>query len=426
MAQTVAVTAVADGDREDETITVRHSASGGGFDNVTGMVQITVTDTTQDEAKEEAKVVLNQVVLPNLLQQLTAETTEVITSRLNAIASGSRPNALPALSLESVVEETVAALYGERQHLKNGSLDWRQTISGRDFVLPLPLPSLNPDQEEEANTQDNPFSTLALWGGGNYSNYRNIVANTDIDGNGFSGVIGMDLQPIPRLVTGLALTTSRWKLDYATNIATNDAHVEGTYKIGITMVNPYLSWLAMDQLSFWAAVGYGRGEVEQTLDEENISTRTGDLTSWAGGIRFAAIPPIDSCTGIPRLLGLAFKVDSTISNFLDTQVQLARLAAEVSRSFPMENGLLTAALDLGWRIRSVSHQGALNPLQERITDRNHTSGGAELAGSLNWRHTDGSVSATVEPRVFLGGDDHREWGMAATSSWRRPGGMEKA
>ena len=358
--------------------------------------------------KEEAEAVLSQVVLPEVVQQLTAETTEVITSRLNAIASGSSPSAPPTLSLEDVVADTVAAIYGQREHLENGSLDWRQALSGRNFALPLS--NLNVAQGEGASAQDDhPFSTLAIWGGGNYSRYRNSIEHTDVDGNGFSGVIAMDLQPIPRLTTGLALTTSRWGLDYATT--TNDARAEGTYEIGITMVNPYVNWLATEQLSLWATVGYGRGEVEQDPDgEEALSPRTDSLTNWAGGIRFEVVPAMDPRTGQGSPLGLAFKGDGATSSFLDTNVQLARLAAEVSRSFAVEGGLLSAALDLGWRIRSVSNKDGLDELEQRIADKNE-GGGAELAGRLHWLSTDGSLSATVDTRVLLGGGHHRQWGI---------------
>ena len=367
----------------------------------------------ETEAKEEAKAVLEDVVLPEVIQQLTAETTEVITSRLNTIASGSQLGTPLTLSLDEVVADTVAFFHGERERLKNGSLDWRQALSGRDFVLPLS--SLNLAQRESASTQDNPFSTLALWGGGNYSSYRNIIENTDIDGNGFSAVIGMDLQPIPRLTTGLALTTSRWGLDYATNTNANDAtntttRAEGAYEIGVTMVNPYVNWSATEQLSFWATVGYGRGEVEQIPEEGDGATRTDGLTSWAGGLRFQVIPSADPLTGEGSPFGLAIKVDGATSSFLDTHVQLARLAAEVSRSFAVENGLLSAALELGWRLRSVSDQDDLDGQQQAVAEKND-GGGAELAGSLNWRNTDGSLSATVDARVLLGGGHHREWGI---------------
>ena len=359
------------------------------------------------EAKEKTEAVLEDVVLPDMMQQLTGEITEVITSRLNTTASGSPPSTLLTLSLEDVVADTVAAFHGQREHLKNGSLDWWQALSGRNFVLPLS--NLNVAQgDADAISGENPFSTLALWGGGNYSSYRNIIADTDVDGNGFSGTIGIDLQPIPQLTTGLALTTSRWGLDYATEAS--GASAEGTYEIGITMVNPYVTWWATEQLSLWATVGYGRGEVKQNPDGGSAATRTDGLTSWAGGVRFEVVPAMDPATGEGAPFGLAFKGDGATSSFLDTSVQLARLAAEVSRSFTVEGGLLSAALDLGWSIRSVSDTDDRDGQQQAITEKND-GGGAEVAGRLNWQSTDGSLSATVDARVLLGGSDRKEWGM---------------
>ena len=378
-----------------------------------------VTAQATRTAQQEAEVVLKEVVLPNLVQQLTAETTEVITSRLNTIASGSPLGAPPSLSLEDVVADTVAFFHGEREHLKNGSLEWRQVLSGREFVWPLS--SLDLAQGEEGvSTQEHPFSTLAIWGGGNYSSYRNIIENTDVDGNGFSAAIGMDLQPTHQLTTGLVLTTSRWGLDYATdandandasdvNDATN-ASAEGTYGIGITMIHPYVSWSATEQLSLWATIGHGRGEVEYNPEEGNGTIRTDSLISWAGGVRFEVVPGMDPLTGQGAPFGLAFKADGATSSFLETSVQLARLAAEVSHAFAVENGLLTAALDLGWSIRSVADQDDRDGQQQAIAEKNH-GGGAELAGNLNWRNADGRFSATLDTRVLLGGGHHREWGI---------------
>ena len=357
------------------------------------------------EAKEEAEVVLDEVVLPDVMQQLTAQTTEVITSRLNSIASGST-NAPVAISLEEVLADTVALFHDQRDHLKNGSLEWRQALSGRDFAFPLSGLSLT--QGEGASPQEGPFSSLAVWGGADYFGYGNIIADTDVDGNGFSGAIGMDLQPIPRLVTGLALTTSRWGLDYTTD--TNGARAEGTYEIGITTVNPYANWLATDQLSLWGSFGYGRGEVKQNPEGAATTTRSDGLTSWAGGVRFEVVPGADPHTGDGSLFGLAIKGDGAASSFLETSVQLVRLAAEVSRTFTIESGRLTAALDMGWSIRSVSGKDNLDAQQQAIADEKD-GGGAELASRLHWLNADGSLSATVDTRVLLGGGHHREWGI---------------
>ena len=426
------------------------------------IVTVTVTDTTgnqtevrltfpvvvpedvrqeqvaREEAQEEAQVVLDEVVVPNVVQQLTAETTEVITSRLTTITAGPLPIApppvvpspviptpvtptpvtptpvtpsspsatTPTTSLADLLADTLVALYGQRERLKDGSLQWQQAFAGRDFVLPLS--SFNLAQGETIGAQDNnPFSTLAIWGGGDYSSYNNLIEDTDVDGDGFSATIGMDLQPIPQLVTGLALTTSRWGLDYATD----DATATGTYDVGITVLNPYLSWSATNQLSLWATIGYGRGEVEHNPEGDTTTTRTDALTSWAGGVRLQVVPGGNPHTGEGSPFALAIKGDGAASSFLDTSVQLARLAAEVSRSFTLENGLLSAAVELGWSIRTISGDATLDAQQEAIAEQNHSGGGAELAGNLNWRNADGSVSATLDTRVLLGGGHHREWGI---------------
>ena len=382
---TVTVTPMEDSDTDSE-VTITHAVSGADYDSVTAHpVRVIVSDTKPAS--------LDEAVVPEVLQQVTAQTTEVIISRLSSIASG-LPSAPPTLSLEKVLVDTVAAFHGERDRLKDGSMGWQQAFAGRDFAFPLS--GLTLAQGEGASAQENPFSSLAIWGGGDYSSYGNTIDGTEIDGDGFSGTIGIDLQPMPKLVSGLALTTSRWGLDYTT-----DADVEGTYDIGVTMVNPYVSWLATDQLSLWGTFGYGRGEVEQTPDgEDPTSPRTDSLTSWAGGLRFEASPGADPLTGEGSFpVALAFKVDGAASSFLNTDVQLARLAAEASRSFTVENGLLTAALELGWSIRGASDND------------DASGGGAELAGRLHWLNTGGSVSATVESRVLLGDGDRREWGL---------------
>ena len=373
---------------------------------VTLVFPVITAAAEETKAQQEAKAVLDEVVVPEVLQQVTAQTTEVIVSRLNSIASGS-PGVRPALSMEEVVADTVAFFHGERDQLKNGSLEWQQAVAGRDFALPLS--GLNLAQGEEGvMSEEDAFSTLAIWGGADYASYGNTIEGTQVDGDGFSGAIGIDLQPIPRLVTGLALTTSRWGLDYTTNTDGNGE--AGTYEIGVTTVNPYVNWLATDQLSLWATVGYGRGQVEQDPEGEDATSRTDSLTSWAGGLRFEVIPAVDAPTGEGSPFALAFKVDGAVSSFLDTDVQLARLAAEVSRSFPVEDGLLSAAVELGWSIHSVSDQDDLDDLQQRIADKN-SSGGAELASRLHWLSTDGSASAAVDTRVLLGGDDRSEWGI---------------
>ena len=380
-------------------------SSGGTANSAATPVQVSYSVDDVSEEEKEADTVLEEVVLPEVVQQLTAQTVEAITSRLDTIASGS-PGGAVMISMEEVLSDTAAFLHGHQEQLSNGQFQWQQAFSGRNFVLPLSDVQLAQGEGAEERSF---FSSLAVWGGGDYSSYGNKVEGTSVDGDGFSGTIGIDVQPTPRLVTGLALTMSRWGLDYDNNA--NDATAKGTYKVGITMVNPYVNWFATDRLSLWGTFGYGRGEVEQDPEAGDATSRTDSLTSWAGGARFQVLAGVDPLTGEGSPLGLAFKVDGAASSFLDTNVQLARLAAEVSRSFSMETGLLTAALELGWSIRSVSsNKDDRAEWQKRIADKTG-DGGAELAGSLNWLNAEGSMSATVDGRVLLGGGDQREWGI---------------
>ena len=355
--------------------------------------------------KGEAEIVLDEVVLPDVVQQLTARTVEAITSRLNTIASGP-PSGAVTISMDEVLSDTAAFLHGHQEQLNNGQFQWQQAFAGHDFVFPLS--GLTLAQGEDVMVKESPFSSLAIWGGSDYSSYGNTIERTDVDGDGLSGTIGIDMQPTPRLVTGLALTTSRWGLDYENDANGNPA--KGAYNVGVTMVNPYMNWFATNQLSLYGTFGYGRGEVEQDPEEGDAISRTDSLTSWAGGARFQVLAGGGPLTGEGSPFGLAFKLDGAASSFLDTDVQLARLAAEVSRSFSMEAGLLTAALELGWNIRSVSSKDDPDEQRQSIADEND-SGGAELTGSLNWLNATGSVSATVDGRVLLGGGDHREWGI---------------
>ena len=362
----------------------------------------TEPEVTVPKEEEEAKAVLEEAVLPDVVQQLTAHSVEAITSRLDSIASGS-PSGM-SISMDRILTDAAAFLYNHQENLSSGPLQWEQAFSGRSFASPLS--DLNLAQGHAAMSEEHPFSSLAFWGGGDYSSYGNKIESVDVDGSGFSGTVGIDMQPTPRLVTGLALTASRWGLDYK-----NDASTKGTYKVGVTMANPYVSWFATDQLSVWGTFGYGRGEVKQEPEEGDSTSRKDGITSGAGGARYQLLSGVDPLTGEGSGFGLAFKLDGALSSFLDTNVRLARVAAEVSRSFSFDSGLLTGALDVGWSSRSAASKDDLDQLSKSIADKNDDGSGLELVGSLNWLNSEGSLSITGDGRYLLGGGDRSEWGI---------------
>ena len=347
---------------------------------------------------------LDEVVLPDVVQQITAHSIEAITSRLDNIASGVQ-GSMTGISMDTVLSDTVTFLSNHQEALNNGEMQWEQALSGRSFAFPLS--SVDLAEGHASMPGGRLLSSLGIWGGVDYSAYGNKVGGVDIDGGGFSGTVGVDVQPTPRLVTGLALATSRWGLDYTTR----DTNDKGAYTVGVTMVSPYMNWIATDQLSFWGAFSYGRGEVKDDQKDWGSSTTKQDsLTSWAGGVRWQILSDADSLTEEGFPFGLAVKADGATSEFLDTNVRMARLAAEVSRSFSFESGLLNTALEFGWSIRGADNNDNLDPLLQRIADKNE-GGGTELALSVNWLNADARFSATADGRLLLGGGDRKEWGI---------------
>ena len=364
-------------------------------------------DREEKEVKFE-KTFLEQVVLPDVVQQLTGQSIEAITSRLDDNASGVQGGAMTISmdTMDTVLADTVAFLHSRQGALNNGQLQWEQALSGRSFAFPLS--SVDLAEGHTSMPGGYLLSSIGLWGGVDYSVYSNKIDRIDVDGSGFSGTFGIDLQPTPRLVTGLALANSRWGLDYS-----NDSGQKGTYTVGVTMVNPYVNWIATDRLSVWGTFGYGRGEVKDDQKDQGTSTTQKDsLTSWAGGARFQILSDADSLTEAGSPFGLAVKVDGATSQFLDINVQLVRLAAELSRSFSFESGLLNTALELGWNIRSANQDNLDEQLQS-VADKNE--GNAELALSVNWLNSDGRFSATADGRLLLGGgEDRKEWGVGGS------------
>ena len=59
----------------------------------------------------------------------------------------------------------------------------------------------------------------------------------------------------------------------------------------------------------------------------------------------------------------------------------------------------------------MADQDHPDPQQQAMTEQTSSGGGAELAGRLHWLNANGSLSATVDTRVVLGGGHRREWGM---------------
>ena len=221
-----------------------------------------------------------------------------------------------------------------------------------------------------------------------YTPYGNLVEEVDFDGNMVSAHIGVDMEPRVDLVTGLALAINASEVDYQTGKDHKLYGREGTYKLGITSVHPYVGWSPSDRLDVWASVGYGRGERRIEPKGEEAMVDSSGYAGLAGGARFQVWEADAS--------QVSLKAEGAAAKFMDVDMQQARLATEASRKFFLESGVLSTALETGLRLRS----------QE--------AAGVELRGSLKWLPDTPGLSTSANARVLLAGGDQREWGLGGS------------
>ena len=363
--------------------------------------------------KEEAAQRVDDVVLPEVIEQFAGATNTAITNRLGALSLVVPPTdpssaTSDAVSLlESVTTDAVEFLWAHQGAIQRGELTLQQVLAGHRFSMPLS--ALGRSQDSGVPRDGLPASTLAFWGSADYTSYGNVLDGVEFDGDIFLIALGLDMQPRADLITGLAVAANSSDFDY---VDTQPEGTEGTYTVNITTVNPYVSWTASEQLNLWASVGYGRGERQLALKGGTTTSKGSDWLSLAGGARFqlwegdivvdtGGGDAMDAATVWSDLpFSLSLKVEGATAQFMGVDVQQARLATEASRRFSMEAGALTTAVELGLRLRSEE------------------AAGVELGGSLNWLHEQTGLSTTAHGRVLLAGGDHKEWGIGGRLRYR--------
>lgn len=162
--------------------------------------------------------------------------------------------------------------------LFNGGIDhtnWRAPVRTRDvsvkdvlarsaFELPL------------SSTEGGGIAGLTLWGRGMASHFSGSPATGfSMDGEVYSGYLGLDYRLDPKIMLGLALSH-----------ATGDADYEVTGQrfgldVQLTSVLPYARWQPSAGLGVWGMFGAGWGE----MDLDSVGTKqTTDLTLVMGAL----------------------------------------------------------------------------------------------------------------------------------------------
>ena len=225
--QTVTVTGVDDERVNDplRTATVSHAVSGGGYDGVAvPSVAITLNDDDTTSKEEEAAKRVDEVVLPDVVQQVAGATVTAITNRMSTVASAAVGGIQPvnpttpanpagdAVSLlEAITTGAVEFLWSRQGAIRSGEFTLQQALAGRRFAMPLS--ALGPSSDHGA-ADALVVSTPAFWGSADYTSYGNLLDGVEFDGNIFLLALGMDMEPVADLIAGLAVAINSSDFDY--------------------------------------------------------------------------------------------------------------------------------------------------------------------------------------------------------------------
>lgn len=293
-----------------------------------------------------------------------------------------------------------AAALSRHPGLFNGEIDrtnWRAPVRTRDvsvkdvlarsaFELPL------------SRTEGGGIAGLTLWGRGMASHFSGSPATGfSMDGDLYSGYLGLDYRLDPKIMLGLALSH-----------ATGDADYEVTgQRVGLdvqlTSVLPYARWQPYAGLGLWGMFGAGWGEMDldragfnekQTTDLTLVMGALGGrqaLVSWQG-IDFAAKADAFRSTlrsqgkgTLPSARGGSGRVRLLVEGRTDVMI------SPVSRLQPR--------LELGGRWDTGEADRGL---------------GAEIGGGVAYTHTKLGLGVEAQGRYLLAHEEDafEDWGAS--------------
>ena len=282
--------------------------------------------------------------------------------------------------------------------LGSRAISLRDLLSESDFQIAL-------DEQDDSGLSD-----WTLWGRGGINRFKGRHEDgLDMEGDVFSGYLGLDFRWDRNTLLGIGVSHSQGEMDYR-NALTGEGELDTT----LTSIYNYLHYSPRVGLNLWGALGYGWGDAE-LIDGEVRSVKT-DLTMWlsALGLRneLATAGNIDLAIKADAF-GTWLQTDGKDTLLPETQADSSRLrlVLEGSTEWALApDSRLTPSLELGARWDGGDAESGL---------------GMELGGGLSYTNTRLRLSVDARGRYLLVHEesDYEEWGASLMArSGAGPGG----
>ena len=270
------------------------------------------------------------------------------------------------------------------------SVDLRRLLAGSSFQLAL-------------NGEGGQAGSWTVWGRGSITNFDGRPGNDfSVDGDMFSGQIGIDTHVNANMLAGLAVNYSEGDSDYDFTGGTR-----GNIETELTSVHPYVQWSGESGLDLWVMLGYGEGDA--TLEDESGAVETDlDMKMAAAGVR----------RDVDKLgyLDWALKADAffmrleadervDLLNAVEADTWQLRLALEGSKDLVLDGDASMKGIgEIGWRLDGGDAE---------------TGMGIEIGGGLDYANPNAGITVNARGHYLLAhrDSDFDEWGASISASF---------
>ena len=151
-----------------------------------------------------------------------------------------------------------------------------EVLAQSEFELPLNQPAPLAIATEGTPAAEPPIEPAAqvgaaawtLWGRGMASGFNGKPKDAfSMDGNVFTGYLGVDYRLQPNVLLGLAVAHSQGDVDYETTDMTR-----GDVDITLTSLLPYAHWSPRPGLGVWGLFGVGWGDLQLRDEAGKVKT----------------------------------------------------------------------------------------------------------------------------------------------------------
>ncbi len=285
----------------------------------------------------------------------------------------------------------------------------REVLSQSAFEMPLsrPAPRAVASATEGTPAAGPPIdpaaqaaaATWTLWGRGTASGFNGKPkADFSMDGNVFTGYLGVDYRLQPNVLLGLAVAHSQGDVDYETTDVT-----KGDVDVTLTSILPYAHWSPRPGLGVWGLFGAGWGDLKLRDEAGKVKT---DLEMLLGAV--GARQEVLTW----RRIDVALKADAFLTELeAGADDRLPETAGDAQRLRLMVEGRTV------WALSEDSHLTPVFEVGGRWDGGKAETGvGAEMGGGFEYAHTKLGLGIEARGRYLLAHQKSAfdEWGASLT------------